>query len=112
MDNLIVLLQLIVQLIIFIVAIAGNWMVFVKAGRPGWAILIPFYNVYVTLKIARRPGWWLILLFIPIINLIFIVIPFDIAGKFGKGVGYGLGLLFLPFIFYPVLGFGHASYRG
>ncbi|MDR9402035.1 MAG: DUF5684 domain-containing protein [Halothece sp. Uz-M2-17] len=112
MDNLIALLQLIVQLIIFILLIAGNWMVFVKAGQPGWAILIPFYNVYVTLKIAGRPGWWLILLFIPLVNLIFIIIPFDIAGKFGKGVGYGLGLLFLPFIFYPVLGFGHASYRG
>ncbi|WP_071516197.1 DUF5684 domain-containing protein [Geitlerinema sp. PCC 9228] len=107
MDTFVFLLQLAVV----IVAIAGNWMVFEKAGRPGWAVIIPFYNVYVMLKVAGRPGWWLILSFIPLVNLILIVVPFDIASKFGKGAGYGLGLLFLPFIFYPILGFGSARYR-
>jgi len=108
MDNIISLLQLGV----FIVAFAGIWKVFEKAGKPGWAIIVPFYNVYVMLQIAGRPGWWLILAFIPLVNLILLVLPFDMAKKFGKGLGYGFGLLFLPFIFYPVLGFGSARYRG
>jgi Family of unknown function (DUF5684) len=108
MDNIIGLLQLGV----FIVSFAGIWKVFEKAGKPGWAIIVPFYNVYVMLQIAGRPGWWLILAFIPFVNLILIVLPFDMAKKFGKGLGYGFGLLFLPFIFYPVLGFGNARYRG
>ena len=107
MDTIISLLQFAV----FIIMIAGSWKVFDKAGQPGWAILIPIYNLYVTLKVAGRPGWWLILFIIPLVNLIFIIIPFDIAGKFGKGIGYGFGLLFLPFIFYPILGFGNARYR-
>ncbi|MGF1495742.1 MAG: DUF5684 domain-containing protein [Elainellaceae cyanobacterium] len=107
MDTIISLLQFAV----IVVVIIGAWKVFEKAGQPGWAILIPFYNAYVILKVAGRPGWWLILAFIPLVNLIFFVVPFDVAGKFGKGAGYGLGLLFLPFVFYPILGFGDARYR-
>ncbi len=100
------------QLAVVIVSIAGAWKVFEKAGEPGWKILIPFYNAYIALKIAGRPGWWLVFAFIPLVNLILLVIPFDFAKKFGKGIGYGFGLLFLPFIFYPILGFGNARYRG
>ena len=108
MDNIIAILQLLV----IVVAIAGLWKVLEKADQPGWSCLIPIYNIYVMLKVAGRPGWWLILIIIPLVNLIFIVIPFDIANKFGKGIGYGFGLLFLPFVFYPILGFGSARYRG
>ena len=110
-DTIILLLKLVVSIIM----IAGTWKVFAKAGRPGWAILIPIYNFYVMLKIAGRSGWWLLLAFIPLINLslivIIIIMPFNIANKFGKGIGYGFGLLFLPFVFYPILGFGNARYR-
>jgi hypothetical protein len=112
MDNLMNLIISLLQLGVFIAVIAGFWKVFEKANYPGWASLIPIYNGYIILKIAGKPGWWLILAFIPLVNLIMLIIPFNIAEKFGKGIGYGFGLLFLPFIFYPWLGFGSARYRG
>jgi len=99
------------QFAVIIVVIAGGWKVFEKAEQPGWAILVPLYNIYIMLKIADKPAWWMILLFIPIVNFILLIIPFKIAEKFGKGIGYGFGLLLLPFIFYPLLGFGNARYR-
>ena len=95
---------------IVIVTIAGLWTTFSKAGEPGWAVLIPIYNIFVMLKVAGKPAWWIILLLIPIVNLISLIIPFEIARRFGKGGGFGLGLLFLPFIFYPMLGFGDATF--
>lgn len=103
--------MMLVWLALIVACVAAMWKVFTKAGQPGWAILVPFYNLYVMLKIAGRPGWWLILAFIPVVNLIFLVIPFDIAGRFGKSGLFGLGLLFLGFIFYPILAWGDATYR-
>jgi hypothetical protein len=103
----------IIYFAVLIFVIAAMWKVFSKAGQPGWAILIPFYNLYVLCKIAGRPGWWLILFLIPIVNLIFfIILDIDIAKSFSKGVGFGIGLLLLPFIFFPILGFGSATYQG
>lgn len=104
---------LIVMLGLALVVIAGMWKTFVKAGKPGWACLVPFYNLWVLLQIADRPGWWLLLFFIPLVNLIVaILISVSIANRFGKGTGFGLGLAFLGFIFYPILGFGDAEYLG
>lgn len=104
---------LLVGLAIMVVIIAAMWKVFTKAGKAGWMVLIPIVNVYVLLKIAGRPGWWLILLIIPLVNLIIsILVSMDIAKSFGKGAGFGLGLAFLGPIFYPILGFGSATYRG
>ena len=89
------------------------WKVFTKAGQPGWAIPIPIYNLYIMCKIAGRPGWWLLLMLIPFVNLIIMIIVYvDIAKNFGKGVGFAIGMLFLPFIFFPILGFGSAQYQG
>jgi hypothetical protein len=93
--------------------IVAMWKIFTKAGQPGWACLIPFYNIYVLCKIVGRPGWWLILMLIPFVNVIIgIILCIDLAKSFGKGVGFGLGLIFLSFIFYPILGFGSAQYQG
>ena len=76
-------------------------------------MLIPLVNVYVLMKIAGRPGWWLILFLIPLVNLIIsILVSLDLAKSFGKGAGFGLGLAFLGPIFYPILGFGSARYNG
>ena len=98
-------------LAIALVVIIGVWKVFTKAGKPGWAILIPIYNTIVMIEIAKRPIWWIILLFIPFVGAVVgIIIVLDIAKAFGKGVGFGLGLIFLPFIFYPILGFGDSKY--
>ncbi len=105
-------LAALLSLVIIVVVLVGCWKMFVKAGQPGWGILIPFYNVYLMIKIAGRPGWWLILMFIPLVNFIVgIIIAADIARNFGKGIGFTLGLIFLGFIFYPILGYGSAEYR-
>ena len=87
------------------------WKVFEKAGKPGWASLIPIYNAYVMLKIAGKPGWWLLLLIIPLVNLVFgFLTMLAFSERFGKSVGYALGMIFLPIIFYPMLAFGEATY--
>jgi len=102
-----------IQLAFIILMLASMWKVFVKAGQPGWASLIPIYNAYVFLKIAGKPGWWLLLLFIPLVNLVAgILALIAFVNRFGKGGGYVLGLIFLPFIFYPMLAFGDAQYQG
>lgn len=97
-----------------IVVILGGWKVFEKAGQPGWAILIPFYNLYIMLKVAGRPGWWLILYLIPLVNLIImIVVAIDIAKAFGQSAVFGFFLVFLFCgIGYLVLGFGDYHYQG
>lgn len=103
----------VLYLALVILVIAGFWKVFSKAGEPGWAAIIPLFNMYIILKIAGRPWWWLILYFIPIVSLvIWVVVSVDIAKAFGKGTGFGIGLALLPFIFFPVLGFSDAQYQG
>ena len=80
-----------IGLIWWVLVIIGGWKMFVKAGKPGWGIIIPFYNTYLLCKVAGRPGWWLILFFIPIVNIIiWIIVAFGIAENFGHGAGYGI----------------------
>ena len=111
--GLIGIVMMLVWLAVVIGIIAGIWKVFVKAGKPGWACLIPIYNIVVLLQIVGRPIWWLVLLLIPIVSLVVaIIISIDMAKSFGKGTGYGIGLALLGFIFYPMLGFGDAKYQG
>lgn len=96
-----------------VVIIASFWVVFTKAGQPGWAAIVPIYNLIVLLTIARKPLWWILLLFIPLVNLVIgIVIAIEVAKNFGKSSGFGIGLALLPFIFYPILAWGDAQYAG
>ena len=97
-----------------ILAIAGMWKTFTKAGQPGWACLVPIYNYVVMCEIARKPTWWLIMiLIVPIANIIFIFkLMIAIAEKFGKGTGFGVGMVFLSPIFFAILGLGGAQYQG
>ena len=100
-------------LAIAVLEIAAVWMIFSKAGRPGWGAIIPFYNIYLICKVSGRPGWWLILFFIPLVNIVVaLIVMIDLAKAFGKGTGFGVGMFFLNFIFYPILGFGSATYTG
>lgn len=93
--------------------IASMWKVFTKAGRPGWAVLVPIYNLVVMLQIAGKPVWWVLLLLIPIVNIVVAIMMYiAIAQAFGKGVGFGLGLAFLGLIFIPILAWGGAEYHG
>lgn len=111
MENGIGLVGSLVYLAFIVLVIAGYWKTFQKAGKPGWAAIVPFYNIIVMLQIARKLLWWLLLLFVPLVNfIILILLSIEIAKAFGKGAGFGLGLAFLSFIFYPILGFGDAQY--
>ncbi len=107
------LLMLVVELAVFAVIIAGMWKLFVKAGQPGWAAIVPIYNTYVMTQIVGRPILWFILTFVPCVNFVaMILIMIDLAKSFGKSTGYAIGMVFLPFIFIPMLGFGDAQYSG
>jgi hypothetical protein len=105
--------SIIFGLLIALLIIVAMWKVFVKAGQPGWASIIPIYNLYIWCKIVGRPWWWILLMLIPLVNFIIcIILCIDLAKSFGKGVGFGLGLAFLGVIFFPILGFGSAQYEG
>lgn len=93
--------------------LASLWKVFVKAGREGWEAIIPIYNIYVLLKIVGKPGWWMLLFFVPIVSIVIsFIVYIELAKRFGKGTGFGIGLVLLSFIFLPILGFGDAQYQG
>ena len=104
---------MIIGLAFIILMIVSVWKVFVKAGEPGWASIIPIYNIIVYLKIAGKPLWWIILLIIPFVNfIILILVALGLAKNFGKSGGFGIGLLLLGFIFFPILAFGDAKFVG
>ncbi|HEX7102182.1 MAG TPA: DUF5684 domain-containing protein [Nitrolancea sp.] len=113
MNSSVVAAGVIIYFILIVLEIAAVWMLFTKARQPGWAAIIPIYNAVVMMRVAQRPGWWVILMFIPVVSLIVgIVIALDIARLFGKSGAFAIGLIFLSFIFVPILGFGSAQYRG
>jgi hypothetical protein len=102
---------MLVWLAIVVLMVASMWKIFVKAGKPGWAAIIPIYNTIVLLEIAGKPLWWFILLLLPIVNLVVaIMVMASVARKFGKGIGYALGMIFLFPIFLPMLAFGDSTY--
>ncbi len=104
---------LLVYILLLAVLIVAMWKIFVKAGKPGWASIVPIYSVVVLLEIVGRPVWWIVMLLIPFVNFVFIfILMIDLAKSFGKGVGFALGLIFISPVFLPVLGFGSARYRG
>jgi hypothetical protein len=92
--------------------IAGLWRTFEKAGKPGWAALVPFYNYWVMVEIVKKPVLWFVMLLIPCVNFVFaILLCIEIAKCFGKGGGFGVGLALLSPIFFPLLGLGDAQYQ-
>ena len=102
-----------IYLVIIILMIISMWKIFTKAGKPGWACIIPIYNIIVLLQIIGKPWWWLLLFCIPIVNIVFVIWMTNLLSKsFGKEVGFTLGLIFLSFIFYPILGLGDSKYNG
>ena len=104
---------LIIYLTIVVIIVASWWKIFTKSGQPGWGALIPIYNMYLILKIAGRPWWFLLLLLVPLVNIIVaIVVTHDVSKSFGKGLGFTLGLIFLPFIFYGILAWSDTTYQG
>ena len=103
----------IIYLAFFVLIIVSMWKIFEKAGKPGWACIIPIYNIIVLLEIIGKPWWWLLLMLIPIVNIIFLIWATNLLSKsFGQGVGFTIGLIILSFIFYPLLGLGDYQYQG
>jgi hypothetical protein len=105
--------ETLVVLAILILMIAAVWKVFTKAGQPGWAVLIPIYNAIVWLRVCGKPGWWFILLLIPVVNFIITLLAsLGMAKNFGKSAAFGIGLWLLGPIFLLILAFGNAKYQG
>lgn len=103
----------VVVLVIAVIMIASLWKIFKKAGKPGWASIIPFYNLYTFFEVAGMNGWMFLLTFIPLVNIVVLVMAYlSFAKAFGKTAGYAVGLIFLSIIFFPMLAFGKAEYVG
>lgn len=101
----------IIYLAIVILMVASLWKIFVKAGKPGWAAIVPIYNIIIMLEIIGKPLWWIILMIIPFVNIVIAIICIlELAKRFGKSTGFAVGLLLLSIIFMPMLAFGNAQY--
>ena len=106
-------ITVVVIAIIVVLSIIAEWKIFTKAGQKGWYSLIPFLREYKLCEIIDGKGIKFLLLLIPVVNVIYdIILSFRMAKAFGKGTGFGFGLLFLPNIFLLILGFGSAEYIG
>lgn len=106
-------IAVIIYLAIIVLLIVSMWKIYTKAGKPGWACLIPIYNIIVMLEIVGKPWWWFLLMCIPILNIIFVIWMYNLLSlSFGKSTGFTIGLIFLGIIFFPILGLGDAEYKG
>ena len=102
---------LVFVLVIAVVMLISMWKIYSKAGQPGWAVLVPIYNMIVLLNIVRKPVWWILLMLIPFVSFIIVILIYlELAKVYGKSTGFGLGIIFLPIIFLPMLAFGDAQY--
>ena len=100
-----------ISLALVILMFYSMFRMYEKAGQPGWAAIIPIYNFIVLLRIVGKPWWWILLVFIPFVGIIIaIMITYKLSQSFGKGRGFAMGLIFIPIIFYPILGLGSAKY--
>lgn len=98
---------------VIVFSILVQWKLFTKAGKPGWASIVPIYNILVLLEIVGKPWWYLLLMFVPVVNIvILIMVMIDLAKVFGKDGGFAVGLIFLSIIFMAILAFGQAKYIG
>lgn len=102
------------MLVLIVFSIVTMWKVFTKAGRAGWESIVPIYNIYVTLLIIGRPGWWILLLFIPFVNVVIaLFVAIDLAKSFGRSTAFGVvGLFLFSIVGYAILAFGKDTYLG
>jgi hypothetical protein len=99
-----------IWLALVVAIIAGFWKVFVKAGEPGWAAIVPIYNAIILLKIAGKPIWWIVLMFVPLLNIVILFLVDDaVAKRFGKSTGFAIVMLIFPYVGYPMLGFSKTT---
>ena len=106
-------IYLFVVLAIAIVMVIAQWKIYSKADKPGWACIVPIYNVVVLLEIVGKPTWWVLLYLIPGVNVVIAIWVTNLLSKsFGQSEGFTVGLIFLGVIFYPMLAFGDYQYQG
>ena len=106
-------LPTIISLVLCVFVLVCMWIIFRKAGKPGWAAIVPFYNLYVLFDITWGSGMRFLLMLIPFYNIILgIQTQIRLAKAFGKGGGFAAGLIFLPYVFMPLLAFGKGTYQG
>jgi hypothetical protein len=105
--------MIILYLAVCLIMLIGIWKVFTKAGKPGIASIVPIWNIVVMVEMAGKPtSWVLLILLVPCANIYFaIMLTVELAKRFGKSSGFAVGLILLPFIFWPMLGFGSAQYQ-
>lgn len=106
-----------VSMAVMILTIVSMWKIFKKAGKPGWAAIIPIYNVVVLFQISGLNPWLILLFIVPFVNFIampvlMILLYVKLAKAFGKSGGFAVGLIFLNVIFMPILAFSDAEYKG
>lgn len=107
------IVMVVIYVAVIVVSIAGMWKAFEKAGQPGWAAIVPIYNLWIWLKIVGREPWWIILFLIPCVNIVAaVIVALDTAKAFGKDAIFGILMVFFPVVGWPVIGFGSAEYRG
>jgi len=104
---------IIIWIAVVLLIVIAQWRIFQKAGKPGWAAIIPIYNWIVLLEIVGKPVWWFLLFLVPCVNIVFMIWTYNLLSKsFGKSEGFTVGLVLLGIVFFPILGFGDAVYLG
>ena len=100
-------------MLLLILTIAAMWIIYSKASKPGWAAIVPIYNILVLLEIVGKPYWWIFLMLVPILNIVILIIVYhNLSLLFGKGGGFTVGIILLPVVFLPILAFGDANFKG
>ena len=101
-----------ISLILNLFVLVASMAIFKKANKPVWAVFVPIYDIYVTTKIAGLKWYYVILYFVPIVNIYALIKIFiGIAKKFNKSTGFGVGMCLLSFIFMPILALDESSYE-
>lgn len=100
--------------IIAIFSLITTWIIFKKAGQPGWAAIIPIYNLIIMLKVVKLDWWHIfILLFVPFATVVYaIIIRLKLAKLFGKSTAFGVLSIFFSLITDAIIAFGEAKYEG
>lgn len=105
--------KVIISVAVAILMIVSMCKIMVKAGKPWWVAIVPVYNLLVLLKVVGKPWWWILLYLIPVVNVVIaVIVYYNLSLSFGKGIAFTIGMILLPFVFYPILAFGDASYIG
>ena len=108
---LIFLIPLLIPLLLGIFMLVASWRVYAKAGQPGWGVLVPVYNLYLWCKIAGKPAWWVLLLFVPFVNLaVMLLLSLGVAKAFNKSESFGVLLALLAPVAVPILAFTEVVY--